>query len=245
MSGIYANNSYVKLFRKLTNWEWYKNNNVKALFLHCLIKANYQDGKFQGYDVPKGSFITSEQHLSEETGMTRQVIRTSLKNLEKSQEITKKVTNKFTLISVNNWEQYQGCIDEDNQQVKQQLTNNQPTTNQQLTTIKEIKEYKNNKNIKKEIYKEKKEKHKYGEYQNILLTDEEYNKLFQDYSNAQELIAYLDEYIEMKGYKAKSHYLAIKKWVVDAVVRENKKPKEEITYNPFLKMLMEEEHGTH
>ena len=70
-------------------------------------------------------------------------------------------------------------------------------------------------NINK-IEKEK-TKHKYGEYQNVLLKDSELEKLKNEYDNWEELIKYLDEYIEMKGYKAKSHYLCIKKWVVDAV----------------------------
>ncbi len=60
-------------------------------------------------------------------------------------------------------------------------------------------------------------KHKYGEYKNVLLKDEELQALKDSYTNWKELIKFLDEYIEMKGYKAKSHYLAIKKWVVDAV----------------------------
>lgn len=68
----------------------------------------------------------------------------------------------------------------------------------------------------------KPQKHKYGEYGNVLLKDEELQKLKEEYKNWKELIKYLDEYIEMKGYKAKSHYLCIKKWVVDAV---NKKAK--------------------
>ena len=65
-------------------------------------------------------------------------------------------------------------------------------------------------------------KHKYGEYKNVLLTDKEYEKLKKDYSNYDDLIKYLDEYIEMKGYKAKSHNLAIRKWVVDAA-KEHKR----------------------
>lgn len=64
-------------------------------------------------------------------------------------------------------------------------------------------------------------KHKYGEYKNVLLKDEELQALKKDYANWEELIKYLDEYIEMKGYKAKSHYLCIKKWVADAV-KQNK-----------------------
>lgn len=65
-------------------------------------------------------------------------------------------------------------------------------------------------------------KHKYGEYKNVLLKDEELQKLKDEYENWEKLIRYLDEYIEMKGYKAKSHYLCIKKWVVDALKRQNK-----------------------
>lgn len=66
-------------------------------------------------------------------------------------------------------------------------------------------------------------KHKYGEYKNVLLKDEELQTLKEEYRNWEELITYLDEYIEMKGYKAKSHYLAIRKWVVDAVGKKTKK----------------------
>ena len=91
--------------------------------------------------------------------------------------------------------------------------------------------------------KPKKIKHKYGEYQNVLLTDEELEKLNQDYENTNDLITYLDEYIEMKGYKAKSHYLCIKKWVVDAV--KQKQPKEELTKSQRqLKILEELGNGT-
>ena len=62
-------------------------------------------------------------------------------------------------------------------------------------------------------------KHTYGEYKHVKLKDTEYQKLVTDYgkSMAESCITFLDEYIEMKGYKAKSHYLCIRKWVVDAV----------------------------
>lgn len=65
-------------------------------------------------------------------------------------------------------------------------------------------------------------KHTYGEYGHVRLTDDERNKLMDEYGEAEtsSAIKYLDEYIEMKGYKAKSHYLAIRKWVFDAVNRD-------------------------
>lgn len=65
-------------------------------------------------------------------------------------------------------------------------------------------------------------KHKHGEFQNVLLTDSEFEKLADDFGvdlrdNA---ISFLDAYIEEKGYKSRSHNLAIRRWVIDAV-KEN------------------------
>lgn len=64
-----------------------------------------------------------------------------------------------------------------------------------------------------------KKKHKHGEYKHVLLTDDEYEKLVNEngQATADEVIKFLDEYIEDKGYKSKSHYMAIKRWVLDAV----------------------------
>lgn len=70
-------------------------------------------------------------------------------------------------------------------------------------------------------------KHKYGEYYHVRLTQEEYTKLEAEYGGqlTKAAVTFLDEYIEMKGYKAKSHYLAIRKWVIDAVKERESKPK--------------------
>lgn len=58
----------------------------------------------------------------------------------------------------------------------------------------------------------KQTKHKYGEYKNVLLTDTEYGKLKERFADVDARIKKLDEGIELKGYKYKSHYLAIIKW---------------------------------
>ena len=73
----------------------------------------------------------------------------------------------------------------------------------------------------------KPEKHIHGEYKHVRLTDEELQKLETEFGavETQEAITYLDEYIEMKGAKYKSHYLALRKWVFDAV-KETKQRKE-------------------
>ena len=101
------------------------------------------------------------------------------------------------------------------------------TVTQCNATDKEIdieEEYKKEKIYKKEKTSATQPKQHFGEYKHVLLTNDEYEKLKRDYPNVESLITYLDEYIEMKGYKAKSHYLAIKKWVINAEQRN--KPKE-------------------
>ena len=67
-----------------------------------------------------------------------------------------------------------------------------------------------------------------GEFGNVLLTKNELEKLKSQYPQEFDaIIDYLSSYIEMKGYKAKSHYLAIQKWVVLAY-REQKKREENL-----------------
>jgi predicted phage replisome organizer len=95
--------------------------------------------------------------------------------------------------------------------------------NTDVTEVKQLcsveKEKDKDKEIDKEKIREDKIKHTYGEYKHVRLTDIEYTKLCDEYGDikAGECITYLDEYIEMKGYKAKNHYLCIRKWVANAV----------------------------
>lgn len=71
-------------------------------------------------------------------------------------------------------------------------------------------------------------KHKYGTYKNVLLTDDEITKLKDDYLNINidDLINWFSAYIEEKGYKSKSHNLAIRRWVIEAYSKS--KPKKSI-----------------
>ena len=85
--------------------------------------------------------------------------------------------------------------------------------------------------IDKEIEKENtptqpETKQTFGEFKHVKLKKSEHEKLISELGSdlTESCITFLDEYIEMKGYKAKSHYLCIKKWVIDAVKeRERKK----------------------
>ena len=124
---------WIRLHSKFTKWEWYRDQNTKDLFIHCLLKANWKDGKFEGIVIPRGSFVTSLDTLSKELGLSVQAIRTSLKHLISTKELTSKSTNKYRIITIINYELYQQV----NIQTNNQLTNNQQATNNQLTTIEE------------------------------------------------------------------------------------------------------------
>jgi len=95
------------------------------------------------------------------------------------------------------------------------------TDNQNLpsTNVPSTDELSTNHNNNSEPPKPKKPvKHKYGEYNHVLLTDDQLSKLQLDYPNWEFMIKNLDEYIEMKGAKYKNHYLTMKTWE-----RKNKK----------------------
>lgn len=130
---------WIKVNRKLLNWEWYKETNTKSLFIHALLRANFDDQKFQGIIVPRGSFVSSYPNLAAETGLSVQNIRTALKRLISTGELTVKKYPKFTLFKVENYDMYQTP----NSQTNSQLTVNQQAPNSQLTTIKEIKNVRN------------------------------------------------------------------------------------------------------
>jgi len=137
---------WIKLHRQLLEWEWYDEPNTFRLFMHCLLKANHKDKMYRGQLVKSGSFLTSRDLLASETGLTTQQVRTSLKRLESTNEITTKKSKKGTVLQIVKYIAYQHDNQQNNQRFNQQLTNNQPTANQQLTTNK-------NDNNEKNIYK--------------------------------------------------------------------------------------------
>ncbi|MCD8025173.1 MAG: hypothetical protein LUE64_06525 [Candidatus Gastranaerophilales bacterium] len=136
---------FIKLYRSFTAWEWYDDVNVYKLYTHCLIKANYNDKKWKGDIVRRGSFITSIGKLSIETGLTIRQIRTALNKLKSTNELTCKTTSRNTIITINNYDLYQA----DDTQSDKQATNDRQTTDKQATTTKNIKNIKNDKNINK------------------------------------------------------------------------------------------------
>lgn len=144
------NNGWIKIHRQLLEWEWYDDTNVVRLFLHCLLKANHKDKKYRGTTVRRGSFLTGRELLAKQTGLTIQETRTALNKLKSTSELTIKSSTKGTVIEVVNYHEYQTA----NQQANQTVTNDQPASNQLVTTNKNDKNDKKEKNDKNDKNKE-------------------------------------------------------------------------------------------
>lgn len=145
----YKDTEFVKLNRKILNWEWYSDINTRSVFIHCLLKANWKPGRWKGVPYERGQFVTSLASLSEELGISIKQVRTALKHLEGTGEVANKSYPKFRIITVVKYDEYQtrGKVEG-----KQWATKGQAEGKQGATDIRN-KEYKEVKNINKHTEK--------------------------------------------------------------------------------------------
>jgi hypothetical protein len=138
------NIGWLKLHRKLLTWGWYSDLNVRVTFIHCLLCANYEEKEWNGVKIPRGSFVSSTKHMSEKIGISEMKLRTALKKLNLTNEVTSKSTTKNTMYTIVCFDTYQ----EDNKPNNKPITNEQQTDNKPITTTKEGKKL-----ISKEVKK--------------------------------------------------------------------------------------------
>lgn len=137
------NKGFVSLWRCITEWEWYADVNTFKLFMHCLLKANYKNKSWQGIEIKRGSFITSLDNLAFETGLTKMQVRTAIKKLKLTHEITCETTSRYSTITVNNYNLYQQSNTQDNTQI----TYKQHTDNIRVTLTNNDNNVNNENNI--------------------------------------------------------------------------------------------------
>lgn len=120
---------YIKIHRKFRDWEWYSEPVVKDVFLHLLITASWEDSRYKGHEIKAGQTIITVSGLASELGVSTRQVRTAIEKLESTGEITRKTTNRFTVVTVENWSLYQADYDEDDKQ----MTNKRQTDDKQMT----------------------------------------------------------------------------------------------------------------
>ncbi len=104
-------NGFIKLHRRILDWEWYRDIPVRVLFEHLILKANYKNLRFCGENIQRGELATSRRSLAAETGLSEQQVRTALDKLRGTGEISSQAKGKFTLIRINNYAFFQNGDD--------------------------------------------------------------------------------------------------------------------------------------
>lgn len=144
---------WIKVPRSIIQWNWYDDIITKSVFLHLLLLANHTDVKWRAINIRRGQLVTSYVHLSQTLHIPMQQVKTAIKHLKSTNEITTKSTNKYTLITICQYDSYQNVDERTNLQTNQQndsqVTFNQLATNFQLTTNKNSNNENKNKELKK------------------------------------------------------------------------------------------------
>lgn len=138
---------FVKIYRSMLQWEWHDDPITMATWVYCLMRANYATSKWHGEILKPGQFLTSLQHMAKNIGITVNQLRTAIKHLKSTRNITSQRTKQGTLITVENYGLYQSAGDKVTNQITSDVTFKSQTDNKPSTTDKKNKE---EKEIKKE-----------------------------------------------------------------------------------------------
>ncbi len=135
--------SWIKIFRELLQWEWFQKAEMVQLFIYLLLKANCVDKQWQGITIKRGQLATSNATMRQDLRLSEQQIRTCIKRLISTGEITYKSTNRYVVITICNYDKYQeignSINEQNNEQTNNQSTDEQRAINEQSTTTKEVK----------------------------------------------------------------------------------------------------------
>lgn len=135
--------SWIKIFRELLQWEWFQKAEMVQLFIYLLLKANCVDKQWQGITIKRGQLATSNATMRQDLRLSEQQIRTCIKRLISTGEITYKSTSRYVVITICNYDKYQeignSINEQNNEQTNNQSTDEQRAINEQSTTTKEVK----------------------------------------------------------------------------------------------------------
>lgn len=122
---------WVRINRRLLEWEWHDRSEMVALLVHILLLANQEKRQWHGISIEPGQVATTIGELCTLTGLTTQRTRTAIKHLEECGMLTIKSTNKYSIITICNTGYYEADFFEANKQTTiNQQTKNGPTNKQ-------------------------------------------------------------------------------------------------------------------
>lgn len=198
---------------------WLQSTLEQQIILITLIAmANYSEKQWEWkgkkFKAKPGQFVTSLNSIVKDSGpgVTMQNVRTALKRFENLEFLTNESTKQGRLITIVNWELYQGQGEQPNKGVNSHLTKSQQRPNKQLTSKEECKE---GKKERKEIYRC---------IQHLELSKKDFDKLLDKYSreDIDDVLDHMENYSGLKKYK--SAYLTANNWLKRRIGEKGKQP---------------------
>lgn len=98
---------WVKLHRKLLEWEWYGDAHMVHLLVHLLLTATHEDRKYKGLTIRRGQLVTTIKELADALGTPESSTRLRIKRLKSCGFISIKVANNKMTITICNYDSYQ------------------------------------------------------------------------------------------------------------------------------------------
>lgn len=129
---------WIKLHKKITEWEWFDDANMVHVWIHLLLWANWKETKWHGVTIPRGSLVITLSDLAKRLKMSVRQIRTCLQRLEEGKQIDKQTTNKFTIVNICNYDRYQLREEDERQANDKQTTNKRQTSSCNAAEFSEL-----------------------------------------------------------------------------------------------------------
>jgi biotin operon repressor len=126
---------FFKIYRKIEDSKsWSRGVLYRGLMISLLEKANWKRGFFHGQEILPGQLAFSGECLADELDIPRTSVVRMLRNLELDGFLTRSnMNNRYTLITITNWQSYQGVEND----CGQPMVNQRSTDGRPVDTIKE------------------------------------------------------------------------------------------------------------
>lgn len=135
---------WISVNRRLQNKSWYRDSEYVHVWIHLLFNASHTDKNvwINGNEIiiKRGQLLTSRKVISEKTGVMQSKVYRILNRYESEHQIEQQKTNKYTIITIVNYDKYQ----RNEQQIEQQMNNRWTTDEQQMNTNNNINNINNN-----------------------------------------------------------------------------------------------------
>ena len=129
---------WIKIKRTMLDWQWFDDDKTFKLLMYLILTVNFKDKEWKGIIIKAGQKVVSIRNLSEYLGWSDRTTRTHLERLIKSGEVTKKTTNKYTLVTLVKWEQMQIKENETTNKLPRKLPHKVHTTKERKEREEEI-----------------------------------------------------------------------------------------------------------